>query len=133
MEDILVGRLMSAPVETVAPDSLVEDAANLMLESGIGSVIVTDDDNQLRGILTSTDFVRIVAERKPKDRTAVSEYMTTEVTTATAQDLVGDVAETMIEREIHHVPVVSAPDGVIGIVTTTDIAAYVSKLGEPRV
>lgn len=132
MEDILVGRLMSAPVETATPDTLVEDAANLMLENGIGSVIVADEENRLQGILTSTDFVQIVAERKPKDRTPVGEYMTTDVITATAQDPIVDVAETMIEHGIHHVPVVSDVDGVIGIITTTDLAAYVSKLEKPR-
>ena len=128
MQDILVGRLMSSPVRTVSPDTLVEDAANVMLDEGIGSVVIADEDNQLCGILTSTDFVQIVAERKPKDQTPVEKYMTTDVLTASAQDPVVDAAETMIENDIHHLPVVSDVDGVIGIVTTTDLAAYVSKL-----
>ncbi|MDR5671543.1 CBS domain [Halalkaliarchaeum sp. AArc-CO] len=128
MQDILVGRLMSSPVRTVSPDTLVEDAANVMLDEGIGSVVVADEDNQLCGILTSTDFVQIVAERKPKDQTPVEKYMTTGVLTASAQDPIVEAAETMIENDIHHLPVVSDVDGVIGIVTTTDLAAYVSNL-----
>lgn len=128
MQDILVGRLMSSPVRTVSPDTLVEDAANHLLDAGIGSVVVADQDNQLCGILTSTDFVQIVAERKPKDETPVERYMTEDVITATAQDPIIEAAETMIENDIHHLPVVSETDGVIGIVTTTDLATYVSKL-----
>lgn len=119
---------MSAPVETVTEATLVEDAANLLLEKGISSVVVTDDDNALHGILTSTDFVKIVAERKPKDQTAVETYMTRDVVTASAQDHIAEVAATMLDNDIHHVPVVSEPDGVIGIITTTDLAAYVSNL-----
>ena len=131
MDDVFVARLMTADPYTVTPDTLVEAAAESMLERGIGSVLVVDEDGGLAGILTSTDFVRIVAERRPKDETPVSAYMSTDVVTATAQDQVGDVADAMLEHGIHHVPVVSPQDGVIGIVTTTDIASYVSQTGAP--
>ncbi|QLG29649.1 CBS domain-containing protein (plasmid) [Halorarum halophilum] len=131
MDDIFVARLMSSDLRTVTPDTLVEEAAGTMLEHGIGSVIVVDDDGGLAGILTSTDFVRIVAERRPKDETPVSEYMTTDVVTATAQDVVTDVADAMLDHGVHHIPIVSDEDGVIGIVTTTDIAAYVSQTEAP--
>lgn len=131
MDDVFVARLMSSDLQTVTPDTLVEEAAGAMLEHGIGSVIVVDEDGGLAGILTSTDFVRIVAERRPKDETPVSEYMTTDVVTATAQDVVTDVADAMLEHGVHHIPIVSDEDGVIGIVTTTDIAAYVSQTEAP--
>lgn len=131
MDDIFVARLMSTDLRTVAPDTLVEDAAGTMLAEDIGSVIVVDEDGGLAGILTRTDFVRIVAERKPKDETPVSAYMSTVDVTAGAQDSVRDVADAMIERGVHHVPVVDDEEGVIGIVTSTDIAAYVSQVQTP--
>jgi len=37
----------------------------------------------------------------------------------------------MIERGFHHVPVVDDEEGVIGIITTTDITAYVSNVQTP--
>jgi len=131
MDDIFVARLMTSPVQTVTEDTLVEDAATEMLADGIGSLVVVDGDGRLAGILTSTDFVRIVAERKPKDETPVAEYMTTDVLTAAAQDPVQDVADRMIERGIHHMPVVDDDGGVIGIITTTDLTAYVSRVQSP--
>ncbi|WP_311170310.1 CBS domain-containing protein [Halobellus ordinarius] len=128
MDDIFVARVMSSPVHTVSPDTLVEDAAEKMLNAEIGSVVVVDD-GQLVGILTNTDFVQIVAERKPKDRTPVSAYMSDTAVTTTAQVPITQVAESMIEHGIHHVPVVDEDDGaVIGIVTTTDLTSYVSDL-----
>ena len=130
MEDIFVGQLMSEDLTTVDPDALVEDAAGRMLEAGISSVVVVDDQNRLEGILTTTDFVRIVAEQKPKDQTPVSAYMTTDVKTASAQDSVTDVADAMVEHGFHHVPVVDGED-VIGIITTTDLTAYVSQVQTP--
>jgi CBS domain-containing protein len=128
MDDIFVARIMSSDVHTVSPDALVEEAAGVMLEHGIGSVVVVDDDNHLVGILTTTDFVKIVAERKPKDRTPVSAYMTGDVLTATAQEPIRDVADRIVEHGIHHMPVVDESEGVIGMVTTTDLAAYLADV-----
>lgn len=131
MDDIFVARLMTPEPTTVSPDTLVEDAANVMLDEGIGSVLAVHDDNQLAGILTTTDFVQIVAERKPKDETPVSKYMTTDVKTAGAQDSIRDVADAMMEHGFHHMPVVDETEGVIGIITTTDLAAYLSHVQTP--
>ncbi|MDQ2055381.1 CBS domain-containing protein [Halobellus sp. H-GB7] len=127
MDDIFVARVMSSPVHTVSPDTLVEEVAQKMLDAEIGSVVVVDD-GQLVGILTNTDFVKIVAERKPKDQTPVSAYMSDADVTTTAQVPIADVADSMIEHGIHHVPVVDADDAVIGMVTTTDLASYISHL-----
>lgn len=131
MDDIFVAQLMTSDLKTVTPDTLVEDAAGVMLEEGIGSLVVVDDAGRLEGILTTTDFVKIVAERKPKDQTPVSAYMTSEVITASAQDDIREVSDAMIDHGIHHVPIVDGEDGVIGIVTTTDLAAYVASPDRP--
>jgi CBS domain-containing protein len=131
MEDIFVGRLMSSDVVTVTADTPVEDAAEILLTENIGSVVVTDEDGLLRGILTSTDFVQIVAEKKPKDNTAVQEYMTTEVVTVSAQDSIRDAADRLITYDIHHLPVVDNEDHVIGMLSTTDLTAYISEVQKP--
>ena len=124
IDDIFVARLMSTDLHTVTPDTLVEAAAATLLDNEISSVLVVEGD-RLLGILTSTDFVEIVARSQPKAETTVKRYMTTDPVTTTAQDPVSTVAATMIERGIHHVPVVD--DGTpIGIITTSDLAAYVS-------
>jgi CBS domain-containing protein len=128
MDDIYVARLMSAPLVTVTPDTLVEEAATLMLDEDIGSLVVTDEDGTLEGILTTTDFVDIVSKSKPKAETTVSTYMSTDLYTTTAQTPVQEVAEEMIARGIHHAPVIDPKEGVIGIVTTSDLTAYVSSL-----
>lgn len=131
MEDIVVGRLMCTELVTVTPDTLVEEAATLMLEEGIGSVVVVDEDNQLEGILTSTDFVHIVSKSHPKAETQVERYMTTDVITASAHDTITDVASIMMEEGFHHMPVVDDGEGVIGMITTSDLTSYISKVQTP--
>ncbi|WP_435156866.1 CBS domain-containing protein [Haladaptatus sp. DFWS20] len=131
MEDVFVGQLMSTTLHTVSPETLVEAAAQKMLANDIGSVVVVGSDNQLAGILTTTDFVKVVAERQPKDETPVKTYMTTDVITASAQDSIRDVSDAMIKHGFHHMPVVDETEGVIGMISTTDLAAYLSHVQTP--
>ena len=122
---------MSSPVVSVTPDTPVQEAATRLLDRDISSVVVTDADGELVGILTTTDFVRMIAEETTAAETTVADYMTTSVVTVTANDSVDDVAETMVQRGFHHLPVVDDDSGVIGMVTTTDVTAYVSHIESP--
>jgi CBS domain-containing protein len=131
MDDIFVARLMTSGVHTVTPDTLVEDAASDLMEHQIGSLVVVDEENQLEGILTSTDFVRIVAESHQKAETTVERFMTDRVVTVEAQDSIRDAADKMITYGIHHLPVVDDEEGVIGMLSTTDLTAYLSDVEQP--
>lgn len=122
---------MSSPVRTVEPDAPVQRAANGMLEHGTSSVIVTDEEGGLAGIITTTDFVAIAAEGGAASEACVADYMSTDIVTATVNDPIRDVADTMIEGDVHHVPIVDETEGVVGIVTTTDLTAYLSRVQTP--
>ena len=132
MDDIFVGQLMSDDLYTATKDTLVEDAAETMLSEGIGSLVVVDDDGKLEGILTTTDFVDIVAKSKPKAETTVERYMTTDVRTAAVGDSIQGVADAMMEHGFHHMPVVDSDDGtVVGLISTADLTAYISTVQTP--
>jgi len=131
MTDIFVGRLMSSPVESVRPDTPVQAAATTLLDRDIGSVVVVED-GEFRGILTTTDFVQITADGDSAAGATVSEYMTTDVVTVTANASITDVADLMVEHGFHHVPVVDDETGVIGMVTSADLTAYLSHLDSPQ-
>jgi len=131
MEDIFVARLMTSELITADPDTFVEDAADTLLENQIGSIIVSGPDGELEGILTNTDFISIVAESKPKAKTTVERYMTTDVITVAAQDHIQTAADKMIEEGISHLPVVDEDGVVIGIITKTDLTAYLSAIEDP--
>lgn len=122
---------MSSPVETVSPDKPAHVAAERMLDENIGSVIVVDDEGHLEGILTATDFVHVAAEQRWATDATVGTYMTTDVQTTTANEAVRDVSDTMIENGFHHMPVVDDEEGVVGIISTTDITAYMSHVKTP--
>ncbi|MFB6105547.1 MAG: CBS domain-containing protein [Halobacteriaceae archaeon] len=132
MDDIFVARVMSTDLYTVSRDTLVEDAAGLLLDNDIGSLLVVDADGRLEGILTTTDFVDVVAKSQPKAETTVERYMSTDVVTTTAQASIRDAADVMLANGFHHLPVVDDEEGLIGMVTTTDLAKYLSNVERPE-
>lgn len=129
MEDIFVGRLLSSPVHTVAPETPVKDAAKTMIDADIGSLVVVDDGD-LTGILTSTDFVHAAADGMNAADAAVEDYSSDSVVTTDANDTVRDVADLMIEHGFHHVPVTEEGE-VVGMITTSDMTAYISHIEKP--
>ena len=131
MDDIFVGRLMSTEVQTVDPETPVEEAAAMLLDNRISSLVAVDDDNQLLGIITSTDFVRLVAEGNPEAVTTVGDHMSREVATVSAQDDVQTAADRLLTYNVHHLPVVDDTEGVIGMLSTTDLTSYLSGVEAP--
>ena len=128
MSDIDVRKLMTAPVLTVDPDTAVEEVADAMLEEGIRSIVAIDDDCQPIGILTSTDFVKIVAEGTPKDTTTVGDHMTTEIVTTDPDRPIPEIAREMVARGISHFPVVDDNGEVIGIISATDLTDFIAGM-----
>lgn len=130
MDDVFVGSLMSSPVYTVSNDTSLQNAGETMREHEIGSIIVVGDDDHLEGIITATDFIHVVAEGDPDPNATVASVMSTEVITTTASESVQTAANIMIEHGFDHLPVIDG-EAVIGVITTTDLTAYLSTTEEP--
>jgi CBS-domain-containing membrane protein len=63
LRQMVVKEAMSAELFTTTPDTSVADAARVMIERRIGCLPVLDA-GKLVGIVTETDFVRLIAEGK---------------------------------------------------------------------
>ncbi|MFQ3318999.1 MAG: CBS domain-containing protein [Natronomonas sp.] len=128
MQDTDVGQLMTEPVLTVEPEALVDEIADAMLQEGIKSIVAIDDDCEPIGILTSTDFVDIVAQGTPKTKTTVGDHMTTDIITTATDVPIPRVASRMVEHDISHIPVVDKDGTAIGIISATDLTDYVAGM-----
>ncbi|MEM8796451.1 MAG: DUF294 nucleotidyltransferase-like domain-containing protein [Pseudomonadota bacterium] len=118
----LVEDLMTADPVSCSPETSVVDAARLMRDKGISSLVVTDDA-RLKGIVTLRDISKkIVAEGLPSDG-PVSDIMTLNPLTLQPGAIGSDVLHFMIERGIGHVPIASAGK-VLGIVTQTNLTRF---------
>lgn len=137
-------RIMSRPAVTVPVGTSLAEAAETMLERGIGSLPCVDREGRLVGIVTNGDFGaksvgipfstfrapqllgRWMGERavericQEARHLPVDEIMSAPVHTVDEEAGVEQVLELMLRREIKHVPVVR--DGYpVGMVARHDI------------
>src|SRR5579885_1836449 len=72
-----VSDVMSHPVVTALPSDTIAEAATLMRERKVGSVVIVDGERPI-GIMTERDLVRFAASGADASSTKVSEWMTEE-------------------------------------------------------
>ena len=118
---------------TIPPTATVRDLLGLLAEQRIGAAVVTSDD-AIVGIVSERDVVRRLADDAGGllDR-QVAEIMTVDVVTCSKETSVEDLARTMTERRIRHVPVVDADGALVGIVSIGDVVkSRISELEGER-
>jgi CBS domain-containing protein len=109
-------------VYAVREDITVHQAARYLRDRQIRSVGVVDSSRRLVGVLSQSDISdKIVAENKWASWIQVSEIMTENVVTVTA-DLSIDACLRLLEQHsIHHLPVVASTGEYCGMVSVTDL------------
>jgi CBS domain-containing protein len=117
-----LGELMTREVLEVAPEDTLGQAAEVMVERGVGSAVVSDF-GRLIGILTERDLLRAVAGRVHSSEARVREWMTAEPITATTSTDLAEAARTMLDQGFRHLPVVEE-DRAIGIVSIRDVVEW---------
>lgn len=116
-----VEEIMSAPVKTVSSETTITEAARILREESIGSLVVGADI--IEGIVTETDIVDAVGRELDLDATTVEEVMTDPVVTVRPHEAVYIAGERMGHNAVKKLPVTENGKPV-GIVTTTDLAHF---------
>ncbi len=113
--------LKAGSVAALGPEATVLDAAALMNERGIGSVVVIDDKKRLAGIFTERDVLRrVVAEQRDPATTKLADVMTSPVACAALHTTLDEIRNVMRQRRIRHLPVVEHKR-VVGMVSIGDL------------
>lgn len=109
---------------SVAPQSTVYEALQVMSEKDVGALLVVDEGN-LVGIFSERDYARklILKGRFSKD-TTVTELMTHEVLYVEPQSTIEDCMALMTAKHIRHLPVFEK-ERLIGIVTIGDVVKQI--------
>ncbi|MFG1495921.1 DUF294 nucleotidyltransferase-like domain-containing protein [Saccharospirillum sp. HFRX-1] len=117
----------AAPV-ACAPTTSIQDAARLMRDQRVSSLMLLDGD-VLGGIVTDRDIRnRAVAEGLDLSR-PVADIATTDPVTVSASAPLFDAQKMMSQHRIHHLPVMDG-ERLVGMITATDLvrAQQVSPL-----
>ena len=108
-------------VVTVEPATRIAEAAKVLAERRIGTVVISADGQKADGILSERDIVRELSRRGASILTEkVADLMTSTLVTCTRDDKADDILAQMTEGRFRHMPVVEG--GVlVGIVTLGDV------------
>jgi len=110
---------------TCSEDTTVQVAVGLMSEKNFGSVVVTDNNQMVIGVLTERDILKkLVNERKGAEETLVSEIMTKDVKVARETDDVLDWLRIMSNERFRRLPVVDDSGRVVCVFTQGDFVSY---------
>lgn len=144
-EVLSVSQIMSQPVRFVHPQTLMSEAAHLMVKERISGLPVVDDNDQLVGIITEADFLRGLGLpahypthniwqtleamfshlgqqselEGPSD--AVAAYMVRDVVCTSPDDNVHGVLELMKRHQIKRVLVCDQDRHLLGVITRSDL------------
>ena len=113
---------MTRDLVTVAPEDTIGEAAQKMVDRGIGSAVVSDF-GRLIGILTERDLLQAVAARTHSSEARVREWMTADPVTARPDTQAAEAAEIMLEKGFRHLPVVEG-ERAVGIVSVRDVLRW---------
>ena len=110
---------------SIDADVSVLEAARVMIDANVGSMLVTVD-GQITGIITERDYLRRVVLQEKGDReTTVREIMTTPLIVVTPDTSVDECMSIITERRIRHLPVAEEGD-VIGLISIGDVVKFTS-------
>ncbi|MDB4073524.1 CBS domain-containing protein [Ascidiaceihabitans sp.] len=116
-------------VVTVKSGSLVAEAAKILSDRKIGTVVISQTGKDAKGILSERDIVRAIANRGASclmDK--VDTYMTSKLVTCSRDESADNVLKMMTEGRFRHMPVVEAGD-MVGLITIGDVVkARLSEL-----
>jgi CBS domain-containing protein len=132
ISDVL--RSKGGGVVTIKPDDTVSHLLALLDEHRIGAVVVSTDGTAVEGIVSERDVVRnLHSSGTSVLEGPVSTIMTSDVTTGSASDNIADLAGTMTEMRVRHVPIVDGDGNLTAIVSIGDIVKHrLSELQSER-
>jgi CBS domain-containing protein len=116
-----VAEAMTRDVRVVTPDQSIVDAAEVMADTDVGVLPVSEGD-RLVGMITDRDIVvRALAQGKSGDA-KIRDVMSSDVKYCFEDEDVDDVARNMGDLQVRRLPVVNRDKRLTGILSLGDIA-----------
>ncbi len=121
-ETIFVANVMHAAV-TCKENEGIRDIAERIVTRSVNHIVVVDDNSRLRGIVTSWDITRAMAE----GRKALADIVTRRVVTAKPDEPLETASRKMAQHNISALPVIDGEQKVLGIVTAEDVSKLLGR------
>lgn len=126
-------QMMATPLEslmrrnplTVTPVTPLELAFKAMASTGVGSILVIDEQETKKviGIFTKEDLISRVILPQVSLSAPISSVMTSPVHSLSSDQSVAEAVIAMAQKRIRHIPILDAAQLLVGIVTERDLFA----------
>jgi signal-transduction protein with cAMP-binding, CBS, and nucleotidyltransferase domain len=123
---MLIDDLATRPVVTCPREATITAVAKLLATTGVGCVVVVDDDGRPVGICTDRDLVVRALAASWHAHTPVHCAMTEPVVTMPAGTDADAALGTMQRLHVRRVPMVAADGRVEGLVSLDDVTAMLA-------
>ena len=142
---------MAKDVLTVTPDTSISQAASLLLQHHVNGMPVVDEENKLVGIICQSDIItqqkklpvptiftlldgiipltsmsHMEKEVQKMAATRVSEAMTPDPVSVSPDTELEEMAEIMVSKNYHTLPVVDG-DKLVGVIGKEDVLKTLTK------
>lgn len=126
IENTSVASIMTRIVRTVEKSQNIKSVAKIMVEHGIGSIVITEsrETGLPIGIITERDIVRQVALNRCVS--VARDVMSQPVITIDSHSSLKDAIQTMQLKDIRRLPVVEKGK-MVGIITDKDIFSAIAR------
>jgi CBS domain-containing protein len=110
-----------AHVHTIGPDRTILDAVALLVQHGIGALLVRDTSGAVGGIISERDVLRLCRERSAELGTIrIGDVMTKELVICVPDDETDYAMGIITKNRVRHLPVMDG-DRVAGMVSIGDL------------
>ncbi|HZD33779.1 MAG TPA: CBS domain-containing protein [Nitrososphaeraceae archaeon] len=118
-----VESIMSKPLITLEASSTALQAAKLMSERIVSSIVITDND-KIVGIITERDLIRLVcAMDLQASKAPIASIMSSPLITIGKASTIGDAAQIMLRNKLRHLGVTddNGSDRIVGVISSVDL------------
>lgn len=126
-----VGEVCNRDVVIVDGDAPLREAAGIMREQHVGSVVVVSMDGKVTrpiGVVTDRDLVvAAFAEDVDLDAVSVKDVMSPDLIAATAEDDLWYTVQRMSDKGVRRLPVTDAAGALQGILALDDLIELVAE------
>ncbi|MDA4135055.1 MAG: CBS domain-containing protein [Thaumarchaeota archaeon] len=120
--------LMEVPPVVISKNSTVDEAASMMWEKNIGSLIVVGDSGAMVGIVTERDMLFAVTKGLTGKTVPVSSITSKTDLKATPTQSIATAVEIMRKGGVRHLPVVDKNEKPLGMISMRDALDIVGPL-----
>ena len=122
-----IQELLKREVQTLPPTASCAEAARLMRDERIGSVVVAEEERPL-GILTDRDLVlRVMASGEDPEKVTVRDAMSTRPVFISGERGLRQAIETMHELAVRRLPVVDDDQKLVGLLSLDDMVVLLAE------